>query len=99
MDDELHSPGLSGYGAYALGRMSAQNERALDDFGKALQRRFRPAAPAVDVDALIAENEMLHRQLESARSELLALRSNYNELDAWATKTSLLLRKNGLVKG
>ena len=97
MDDELHSPGLSGYGAYTLGRMSAQNERALDDFGKALQRRFRPAAPTVDVGALVAENEMLRRKLEAAEAKLATALSDYRKLDAWADDVSVLLREAGFI--
>lgn len=99
MNDEMHSTGMSAFEGYTLGRLSARSQQVLGDAAEAFgRRRFRPAAPSVDVNALIAENEMLHRQLEAARSELVVLRSNYAELDAWATKTSLLLRKHGLVK-
>lgn len=98
MDDDLHSPGLSGYAGYGLGRMSAQNERALGDFGKALQRRFRPAAPAVDVSALIAENEMLRQQLAATQADLSNLQGIYNRLDVWATQASRTLRECGLIK-
>ena len=98
MDDELHSPDLGGVAGYALGRMSAQNERALADFGKALQRRFQPAAPAIDVDALIAENELLRRQLATAQADLNNLQGIYSRLDAWATQASQLLRECGLIQ-
>ncbi len=98
MDDELHSPSLSSVSGYALGRMSAQNERALGDFGSALQRRFRPAAPTVDVDALIAENEMLRQQLAATQADLSNLQGIYSRLDLWATQASQTLRKCGLIQ-
>lgn len=98
MDDELHSPSLSGAAGYALGRMSAQNERALGDFGSALQRRFRPTAPTVDVDALIAENEMLRRQLAATQADLSELEGIHSRLKAWGTLVSQVLREHGLIK-
>ena len=98
MDDELHSPNLGGVAGYALGRMAAQNERALADFGEALQRRFRPATPAIDVNALIAENEMLRQQLAATQAELSNLRGIYSRLDVWATQASHTLRKSGLIQ-
>jgi len=93
MDD-----GFSGVTGYALGRMSAQRERSLQDFGKALQRRFRPAAPTADVSALIAENEMLRRQLAATQTHLSNLENDYRRLDAWGTQASHLLNKHGLIK-
>ena len=98
MDDESDSPGLIGATGYVLGRMSAQNERALGDFGKALQRRFQPAPPTVDITALIAENEMLRSQLASTRAELSNLEADYSRLRAWGTQASELLNKHGLIK-
>ena len=97
MDDELHSPGLSGYAGYALGRMSAQNERALGDFGRALQRRFRPVAPTVDVGALIAENEMLRRQLADTEADFSLLQGNHTRLKAWAIQASQALDELGFI--
>lgn len=98
MDDELHSPGFGGLTGYALGRISAQNERALEDFGTALRRRFRPATPTVDVHALIAENELLRQQLAATQADLADLRGIYSRLDAWANQASQTLRKCGLIQ-
>ena len=98
MDDELHSPGLSGYAGYALGRMAAESERDLEDFGRSLRRRVQPSAPTVDVSALIAENEMLRQQLASTQADLSNLQGIYNRLDLWATQASRTLRECGLIK-
>ena len=98
MDDELHSPGLSGYAGYALGRMSAQNERALGDFGRALQRRLQPSASAAEVGVLIAENEALRQQLAAVQANLCSLEADYSKLKAWGIKASQVLDKYGLLK-
>ncbi|RYF22905.1 MAG: hypothetical protein EOO77_03145 [Oxalobacteraceae bacterium] len=92
MDD-----GFSGVTGYALGRMSAQRERSLQDFGKALQRRFRPAAPTVDVNALMAENEMLRQQLADSQADLRELEGIYSRLKAWGTQASQVLDHYGLI--
>jgi hypothetical protein len=98
MDDELDSPGISGLAGYALGRMSAENDRVMANFGRSLQRRLRPAAPVVDVDALLAENQMLRDQLASTRADLDTVRGIYGRLHAWATQASVLMREHGLIK-
>ena len=90
---------FSGSTAYALGRMSAQSDRDLQDFAKAIQRRFRPAAPTVDVNALMAENEMLRRQLADSQADFSILQGNHTRLKAWATQASQILDKLGLIKG
>ena len=93
MDD-----GFSGLTGYALGRMSAQSDRDLQNFGKAVQRRLRPAAPTVDVDALMAENEMLRRQLADSQADFSILQGNHTRLKAWATQTSQKLDELGLLE-
>ena len=98
MDDELHSPGFGGLTGYALGRMSAQNERALEDFGTALRRRFRPATPTVDVHALIAENELLRQQLAATQADLSELEGIYSRLKAWGIQASKVLSEHGLIE-
>ncbi|MGI4952346.1 MAG: hypothetical protein ACRYGM_11105 [Janthinobacterium lividum] len=79
MDD-----GFSGVTGYALGRMAAQRERSLEDFGRALQRRFRPAAPIVDVDALMTENQILQAELARVSQALRDYEWNYSKLRSWA---------------
>jgi hypothetical protein len=98
MDDELHSPGISGLAGYALGRMSAENDRVMANFGRSLQRRLRPAAPVVDVDALLAENQMLRDQLASTQADLHRLQGIYDRLNAWATQASQFMRERGLIR-
>lgn len=89
---------FSGATGYALGRMSAQSDRDLQDFGKALRRRFRPAAPTVDVDALMAENEMLRQQLATTQAHLSDLLGIYSRLDIWATEAARALHEHGLIQ-
>jgi hypothetical protein len=98
MEDKLYSPGLSGIEGYALGRMAAQRERDLEDFGTALRRRFRPAAPTVDVNALIAENEMLRRQLAATQADLSELEGIYSRLKAWGIQASQVMSHYGLIE-
>ena len=91
MDDESSSSGMGTLAAYALGRMSAQIEQSNRNFARALARRFQPQAPTVDVNALLAENEELRRQLDEYEW-------NYSKLKAWADEASAVLRANGLLK-
>ena len=63
MDDDLPSQGMSGWAGYALGRMSAESDQVMDEFARKLNQRFRPQAPTVDVNALLAENQELRRRL------------------------------------
>ena len=98
MNDELSSGGLNAFEGYTLGRLSAQNQQVLGDAAEAFgRRRFQAAAPVVDVNALLAENESLRRQLGTTQAELATLRSSYSELDAWANTASALLREKGLI--
>lgn len=98
MDDELHSPGISGLAAYSLGRMSAENDSVMAKFGKSLQGRFRPVASPLDADALVAENQMLRDQLATAHADLDRMRGIYDRLHAWASQASELMREHGLIK-
>ncbi|RYF11521.1 MAG: hypothetical protein EOO40_03180 [Deltaproteobacteria bacterium] len=75
---------FSGSTAYALGRMSAQSDRDLQDFGRALQRRFRPPAPTVDVNALMTENQILQAELARVSQALRDYEWNYSKLRSWA---------------
>lgn len=98
MDDDLHSPGLGADADYALGRMSAQSDRDLQDFAKALRRRFRPATPTVDVNALMAEIEMLRQQLADSQAAFSILQGNHTRLKAWATQASQRLDELGFLE-
>ena len=99
MDDGSSSGGLSAFEGYTLGRLSSRSQQALGDAAEAFgRRRLRPFAPSVDVNALLAENESLRRQLEATQNRLATLLNHYNELDAWANGAAALMSKNGLIK-
>ena len=99
MDDETHSTGMSAFEGYALGRLSERSHQVLGDAAEAFGRRISsPAAPLLDVSALIAENEMLRSQLASTQAELSNLEGDYSRLRAWGTQASQLLNKHGLIK-
>ena len=93
MDDELPSSGMSGFAGYALGRMSAQNDQVMDDLARSLRRRFQPQAPTVDVNALLAENQALHAQVQELQKSLRAYVFNYRRLEQWAEQADAALDK------
>lgn len=95
----MHSQGMSGFAGYTLGRLSAQNDRIMENLATSFRNRFQPEPPRVDVNALLAENQMLRQQLAATRSGLTTLRKSYDELFAWAGKASALLREAGFIKG
>jgi hypothetical protein len=97
MDDELPSAGLSGLAGYALGRMSAENDRVMDGFAQSLRRRSRPPTPTVDVNALLTENQALRQQLSAAQAELENYGYNYRVLKEWAKRAEAKLREAGLL--
>ena len=99
MNDEMRSGGPSAFDGYALGRLSPQRQQVLGDAAAAFGLRlFRSGTSDADVNALLAENEVLRQQLGATQAELAVLRTKYNELDAWATRTSDLLIRKGLIK-
>jgi hypothetical protein len=98
MDDELPSPGLSGLAGYALGRMSAENDRVMDGFARSLRRRLQPPAVTVDVNTLLAENQALRQQLNAAQAELENYEYNYRLLKEWAKRAEAKLREAGLLQ-
>lgn len=99
MDEETHLTGISSFEGYALGRLSERSHQVLGDAAGAFGRRIsRPAAPLLDVNALIAENEMLRSQLAATQAELSNLEGDYGRLRAWGTQASQLLNKYGLIK-
>ncbi|WP_424138915.1 hypothetical protein [Roseomonas chloroacetimidivorans] len=97
MDDDLPSQGMSGWAGYALGRMSAESDQVMDEFARTLNRRFRPQAPTVDVNALLAENQALRQQLKATQSALTDYEFNYAELKKWAREAEAKLREAGLL--
>ena len=85
MSDETHSTGMSAFEGYTLGRLSARSQQVLGDAAEAFGRRLlRPAAPSVDVNALIAENQALHAELARVAQALRDYEWNYSKLRSWA---------------
>ena len=86
--------------AYQLGRQASEIESTNR---RALRTLFRPRAPNVDVNALVAqqqvlaaENARLKATLVSTERNLVGLENDYAELRAWADMASRKLRQNGL---
>ena len=97
MDDDLPSQGMSGWAGYALGRMSAESDQVMDEFAQKLNRRFRPQAPTVDVNVLIADNQELLAENQELRRLLGDYERNYRALKAWADEAEAVLRANDLI--
>lgn len=98
MNDERRSRDMSVFEGYTLGRLSAQNQQVLGDAAEAFGRRLlRPPAATVDVNALIAENEMLRRQLAATQADLSELEGIYSRLKAWGIQASQVLDHYGLI--
>jgi hypothetical protein len=92
-DDELKTPGLSGWAGYALGRMAANRERETSETMDAL---FRRRAPTIDVNRVLAQNRALAAENARLRHSLTEYKLNYEELLRWsdgAEKTIKELRK------
>jgi hypothetical protein len=82
-DDELESPGLSGWAGYALGRMAAERDRHTSETIDAMFNRRRQV---VNVDAVLAQNQALANENARLRADLEAYRFNYANLKAWADR-------------
>ncbi|WP_265887083.1 hypothetical protein [Roseomonas mucosa] len=99
MDDEASSSGMGTLAAFVLGRMSAANEQAESNFARSMVRRFQPRAPTVDVNALLAENQALHAQVQELQKSLRAYEFNYRRLEQWAEQADAALDKYRQGKG
>jgi hypothetical protein len=80
-DDELATPGLSGWAGYALGRIAANRDR---ETGETLDAVFRRRQPNVNVNSVLDHNQALAAENARLRQELEVYKRNYRELDVWA---------------
>ena len=90
MDDNgLPTRGLSGWAGYALGRMSAERDRSTEKLMDALSRR---GAPAINVADVLAQNRALAAENAKLRHSLDEYKSNYDELNRWATEAEATIK-------
>jgi hypothetical protein len=92
-DDELPSPGLSGWAGIALGRMWANHERSVDETMDWLAKRRQPQ---INVNGLINQNRALAAENARLRQDLADYKLNYSNLKAWANRAEA--RINQLLK-
>ena len=83
MDDELPTPGLSGWAGYMLGRMAANRDR---EMGETMDVLFRRRQPAINVNSILAQNQALAAENVQLRQELADYKLNYGNLEAWAER-------------
>ena len=88
-DDELATPGLSGWAGYALGRMAANRDRETSETVDAL---FRRRQPVVNVNDVLAQNQALAAENARLRQDLAAYKYNYANLRTWAEEAVRDLR-------
>jgi hypothetical protein len=95
-DDELPSPGLSGWAGFQLGQMYAEHRRSSAETVATL-RHGRRAASAQQ--ALVAQNQALVAENARLRQELADYKLNYRNLKAWADRAEAqidrLLKERG----
>jgi hypothetical protein len=95
-DDELATPGLSGWAGYALGRMAAERDRHTSETVDAV---FRRRQPTVNVNAILAQNQALAAENARLRQDLADYQLNYANLKAWANRAEArieqLLKERG----
>ncbi len=82
-DDELPTPGLSGWAGYVLGRMAANRDR---EMGETVDALFRRRQPEINVSAVLAQNRALAAENRQLRQDLAAYKLNYGNLKAWANR-------------
>jgi hypothetical protein len=95
-DDELPTPGLSGWAGYALGRMAAKREQETGEMVDALSRRRQQ--PTVNVNSVLAQNQALAAENARLRQELAAYKLNFNNLRAWADSAEKTLERLGALR-
>jgi alpha-D-ribose 1-methylphosphonate 5-triphosphate synthase subunit PhnG len=95
-DDELPTPGLSGWAGYALGRMAAKREQETGEMVDALFRRRQQ--PTVNVNSVLAQNQALAAENARLQQELAAYKLNFNNLRAWADSAEKILERLGALR-
>jgi hypothetical protein len=95
-DDELATPGLSGWAGYALGRIAANRDR---ETGETLDAVFRRRQQNVDVGSVLEQNKALAAENARLRQDLADYQLNYRNLKAWADRAEAridqLLKERG----
>jgi hypothetical protein len=95
MDDDSHDTGLGGLAWYQLGRMSAESDRVRSDAVDAVLSRRRPQ---LDVQSVVAQNQVLAAENARLRQELAAYKLNFNNLRAWADSAEKTLERLGALR-
>jgi len=101
MSDELPSNGLSGWAGLVLGRMWAEDDRAMEKAGKWFVNRRNQGASLADFQAanqaLAAQNQALSAENLRLKQDLSEYELNYNNLKAWAGRAKARIEqlKNG----
>jgi hypothetical protein len=90
-DDELPTPGLSGWAGYALGRMAAKREQETGEMVDALFRRRQQ--PTVNVNSVLAQNQALAAENARLRQELATYQHNYAKLRTYAEEARRDLKR------
>ena len=78
MDEDTNS-GLSGWGWFKLGEMSAERSQTMARTAAVVHDLFHPR-PTIDVNALVAENQELWQQLQALQAEFQRLQAHNAEL-------------------
>ncbi len=93
--------GLSGMAGFALGRMSAENDRVLIEAASAFKRRGKTdeTVTLAEYNDLLEENARLRRNLAIAREDFRKLAAVYDTLDEWANAASATMKHHGLIRG
>jgi len=79
MDEDTRDNGLSGWGWFRLGQMAAEEDQSLAETANRLNALLHPP-PAIDVNALAAENQQLWQQLQALQTELQRAQAHNAEL-------------------
>jgi chromosome segregation ATPase len=79
MDEDTGDSGLSGWGWFKLGEMSAERSQTMTRTASVLHDLFHPQ-PTIDVNALVAENQQLWQQLQALQAEAQRLEAHNAEL-------------------
>lgn len=92
---------LSGMAGFALGRMSAENDRVLMDAVSSFKRRGRTeeTVTTAEYNELLEDNARLRRNLATAREDFRKLAVVYDSLDEWANQASATMKHHGLISG
>ena len=92
MDDDAEDTGFGGLAWYALGRMSARNDRVRGEAADTVLSRLR-GDRTVDVNQLLAANEALEAENARLRQDLADYKFNYERLHQWAETASRDLKR------